>query len=237
MEELIAFLRSECPEDVVEIQECVELLNQAIGGSVQSVKKIANKAIDERSYDKLSTIQQLLTTIDHIQGELERYAALLEIDGDLVETVEAEIDNDAEDKKNLPDYKDLQLDPEIPHTLYDSLTHKRPAGFEVLGKRYEATDWKSVLIRTCELLAATDKALFQSLTRDRTMQGRKIPYFVDDPSGMRSPREIEGTGVYLMTNLSANQIRNIIERMLRKYGIKVKDYKVYLRADYAARHE
>ena len=119
-----------------------------------------------------------------------------------------------------PRHLPIQLDPEIPHTLYDSLTHKRPAGFEVLGKRYEATDWRSVLIRTCELLAATDKALFQSLTRDKTMQGRKIPFFVDDPSGMRSPREIDGTGVHLMTNLSANRIRSIIERMLRKYRIE-----------------
>ena len=39
-----------------------------------------------------------------------------------------------------------------------------------------------------------------------------------------------------MTNMSANQIRNVIEKMLRKYGIKTVEYKIYLKADYTARH-
>ena len=236
MEELIAFLRRECPDDVAEIQDCMELLNQAIEGSVQSVKKVADKAIDERDHDRLSMIPRLLSTVDSIQLELERYAALLDMDDDLPTQAGAEIASDDE-KKDLPDYKDLQLDSEIPHTLYDSLTHKRPAGFELMGHRYEATDWKSVLVQTCELLAATDKTLFESFPRDRTMQGRKVPYFSEKPAGLRSPKAINGTGVYLMTNLSANQIRNAIGRMLQKYGIRVRDYKVYLRADYTARHE
>jgi hypothetical protein len=40
-----------------------------------------------------------------------------------------------------------------------------------------------------------------------------------------------------MTNMNANQIRNVIERMLRRYDIKINDFKIYLRADYTIRHE
>jgi uncharacterized protein YeeX (DUF496 family) len=36
--------------------------------------------------------------------------------------------------------------------------------------------------------------------------------------------------------MSANAIRNIIEKMLRKYKIKIDDYKIYFKADYSARH-
>ena len=40
-----------------------------------------------------------------------------------------------------------------------------------------------------------------------------------------------------MTNMSANQIRNVIEKILRKYNVKVNDYKIYLKADYTSLHE
>ena len=36
-----------------------------------------------------------------------------------------------------------------------------------------------------------------------------------------------------MTNMSA-LTRNIIEKMLRKYKIKIDDYKIYFKADYSA---
>jgi len=38
MEKLISFLKTEFPKDALEIQECIELLNQCIGGSVESIK-------------------------------------------------------------------------------------------------------------------------------------------------------------------------------------------------------
>jgi hypothetical protein len=46
MEKLISFLKTECPKDALEIQECIELLNQCIGGSVESVKSALNTAFD-----------------------------------------------------------------------------------------------------------------------------------------------------------------------------------------------
>ena len=63
-----------------------------------------------------------------------------------------------------------------------------------------------------------------------------MKYFCTDKKEIRSPRKIGETGIYVMTNMSANQIRNVIEKMLRKYGIKTVEYKIYLKADYTARH-
>lgn len=66
------------------------------------------------------------------------------------------------------------------------------------------------------------------------MQGRKVPYFSKEIVGLRRPKKVSGTDIYVMTNMSANQIRNVVEKMLRKYDIKINDYKVYLRADYTS---
>lgn len=54
---------------------------------------------------------------------------------------------------------------------------------------------------------------------------------------MRKAELIQGTDIYVTTNLSANNIRNIIQKMLRKYGIPLSEYKIYLKADYTALHE
>ena len=70
-----------------------------------------------------------------------------------------------------------------------------------------------------------------------TCRVERYHIFCKDPNLIRAPREINGTDVFVMTNMSANQVRNVIEKMLRKYGIKINDYKLYLKADYTARHE
>lgn len=50
MEKLIEFLRKEFPDDALEIQECIDLLNQCIDGSVESIKNSFSAAIDQRDY-------------------------------------------------------------------------------------------------------------------------------------------------------------------------------------------
>ena len=68
------------------------------------------------------------------------------------------------------------------------------------------------------------------------MNGRKTAYFGYDPHVIREPMKVAGTNIYVMTNKSANAIRNIIEKMLRRYKIKIDDYKIFFKADYSARH-
>lgn len=137
MEKLIAFLRKEFPNDAMEIQECVDLLNQCIGGSVESIKNAFSTAIDQRDYDKLSTLQGLLGTIDDIQNKLDEYSNMLQLDDDIEESI-VEKENSETDEKQLPDYESLRVDQNIPHTLHDVYTHKRPAGFELFGERCDA---------------------------------------------------------------------------------------------------
>ena len=79
--------------------------------------------------------------------------------------------------------------------------------------------------------------LFSSFIDDDSINGRKARYFCKDPNLIRSPTKVPGTDIYVMTNMSANQIRNTIQKMLAKFGIRISDYKVFLRADYTARHE
>ncbi len=48
--------------------------------------------------------------------------------------------------------------------------------------------------------------------------------------------KIEGTDIYVETNLSANGIRNLLIKVLKQYKIPMNSYKIYLRADYSELH-
>lgn len=236
MEKLISFLKTEFPKDALDIQECIELLNQSIGGSVEIIKAAFNSAIDKRDYERLNKLQEMLKSVDRIQSKLEEYSNLLQLDDEIEEEI-INKENSGDELIELPDYESLRVDQNIPYTLYDDYTHKRPAGFEIFGIRQDARDWKEMFVKTCEVLAEKDLTKFNTFVGDKSMQGMKVPYFCKDQKGIRAPRRVKGTDIYLMTNMSANQVRNVIERMLRRYEIKISDYKIYLKADYTARHE
>lgn len=236
MEKFISFLKTEFPKDALDIQECIELLNQSIGGSVESIKSAFSAAIDKRDYERLNNLQEMLQSVDRIQSKLEEYLDLLQLDDEIEEDIISK-ENLEDDSKNLPDYGALRVDPKIPYTLYDDYTHKRPAGFEIFGIRQDVKDWKEMFVKTCEVLAEKDLTKFNAFIDDKSMQGRKVSYFCKEQTGIRAPRRVKGTDIYLMTNMSANQVRNVIERMLRRYDIKINDFKIYLKADYTARHE
>lgn len=235
MEKLIYFLKTEYSKDALEIQTSIELLSQCLDGSIESIKGAHNIAFDNRNYKKLSELQEMLQTIDKIQCKLEEYVDLLQLDDATEETIIKE--EELEDiLTNLPDYDELTVDSNIPYTLYDDYTYKKPAGFELFGVRQNARDWKEVFVKTCEVLARKDKDRFEKFADDKTMQGRTNSYFCTNSKDIRSPMKVPGADIYIMTNMSSNQIRNVIERMLRKYQINISEFKIFLRADYTARH-
>jgi len=234
VEELIVFLREESPKDAMEILECIELLDQVVEDCANTIAHVALQALNHRDYRRVECLKKLHETIDQVQRRLDDYSELLQLSDTLEEIVAAREDNEL--AGILPGYDGLQLDPNTAHTLYESYTYTRPAGFELLGVRYEATDWRAVLLQTCEVLASKDASLFRSFLWDKSMKGRKVRYFVQNPKEVREPRKVNGTDIYVTTNLSANDIRKLIVRMLKKYDFDVMEYKVFLRTDYARRH-
>lgn len=238
MDKIIEFMKKEFPREIMEVADCIELLNQTIDGCLASIKNACPDAIDKRNYAKMTSLIEALAEIDKIQIKLVDYTAKLQIEDECTidENSEYLKHTDTDDKQN-PNYELFKVDSNIPHSLYDVYTHKRPAGFEIFGRRFEANDWKDVYTKTCEVLVDKNKEVFESFISDKSLQGKKLQYFSKDSNVIRSPRKILGTDIFIMTNMSANQIRNNIEKLLRKYKIKITDYKIYLRADYTSIHE
>ena len=229
MNELIEAFKNDFPGEAIEIQECLDLLSQVLDEGVDSIKNKFNDVIDERDYIKWDLYKKIVQLIDNFRDQINGFASKLNVDVD-------ENMDEADSERTIPNYENYRVDSNIPYTLYNDFTYKRPSGFELLGNRYEANDWKSVLLNICELLISKDCVIFELFLNDKSMNGKKLKYFSKDENELRSPRRIGNTDIFVMTNMSANQIRTLISSMLRKYKINLSECKIYLRADYSSLH-
>ena len=229
MNELIEAFKNDFPGEAIEIQECLDLLSQVLEEGVDSIKNKFNDVIDERDFIKWDLYKNIVQLIDNFRDQINGFASKLNVDVD-------ENMDEADSERTIPNYENYRVDTNIPYTLYNDFTYKRPSGFELLGNRYEANDWKSVLLNICELLISKDCVIFELFLNDKSMNGKKLKYFSKDENELRSPRRIGNTDIFVMTNMSANQIRTLISSMLRKYKINLSECKIYLRADYSSLH-
>ncbi|MDD4753585.1 MAG: hypothetical protein PHT78_10135 [Desulfitobacteriaceae bacterium] len=236
MKKVLDYFKMEFPDHVIEIREGIDLLCQCLDNAVQSIDEKAARAFANRDADRVAIMFDCVKRIDEMQVKLESYSALLDLDS-IVEIAAAENENGVLSDRKIPNYADYAVDSTVPYSIMEDFTHKRPAAFSLRGTRIEANDWKDVYVQTCEALVRMDREVFTLFLSDKTMQGRKIAYFSKDPTAMRKAELISGTYIYINTNLSANSITNIIQKMLRRYSIPLSEYKIYLKADYTALHE
>lgn len=94
-------------------------------------------------------------------------------------------------------------------------TFAKPRSYTLFGRSRSVSTYKEILLAVCEDVAKREGQRF-----DRVLQlkGRKRNYFSRDARGMTSPYEIDGTGMYVETNLSANDIVRRCHQVLRLFG-------------------
>ena len=232
---LIEFIRLYFPEDASEISDALDLVNLALDGLLNKVDIAVGTFNKNKDFDKSIELLKYSKLVSQIQEKINEYTALINEDHETEEEELEELD-EIEEQKTIPNYSDYIVDSSVPHTLYEDFTHKKVAAFSFKNKHYPAKNWKDVLLQTCGLLADIDADRFTKFIDDPVMKGRKISYFSSNHVENKNAR-IKNVDIYVWTNLSANDIRNLIRKLLRKFNIKLTDYFVYLRADYASLHK
>ena len=69
------------------------------------------------------------------------------------------------------------MDSNIQYTLFEDFTHKRPFAFELNGEKHNVTEWKDMLLQTCNIISNIDKHLIMSFPKNERMNGKKVTYF------------------------------------------------------------
>ncbi|WP_245566490.1 hypothetical protein [Tuberibacillus calidus] len=234
MKDVIKTLKDEFPNKTIDISESLELLKETINDTMDSISVELKLAYSKRDFTRVRLFTKLGEEINQYEQKLEQIIELLEIE----DPIENREDLEPEGKKtvNSPDYSIYYVDPNIEHTLYENFTYKRPFGFRISNQEIiEVKTWQEMLIKICEILIAVDENKFMSFEHNPNMNGKKRKYFSKNDKGMNKPKLI-GDKIFIETNISANSIRNLVLKLLKEYGSKSSEFKVYLRADYTEMH-
>ena len=230
------YVRDNFSEKSNELVDALDLVNMVFDEIYDDIAVKIGECLNQRNTKGSLALHAFCETIIKIKGVVNEYSLLFANE----ENAEEEDIEDNKEIRDLPDYSSYVIDSTLPHTLYEDFTHKKACGFEFNGIKYDAKNMKDVMVTLCEILADEDKDKMIGFIGDPTMQGRKASYFsnkliVED--NVNKNEKIGNLDVYVWVNLSCNQIKNVIKRMLKKYNYKFDDFKIYLRADYTDLHK
>ena len=227
--ELIESICKSYPKKAKDIGESVGLLNMVIDELLGDINEDVTKALEGRDHKKATNCIEMHSQICEIYDENLNLIESLETEEKEVDVIEQ---TDEEEKRVISDYNKYVVDHTVPHTLYENFEFKRPISFKLKDSEIKVSTWIEVFLKTSEVLCKIDSPIFKSFVDDKNMNGRKKSYFSLTENNIRKPRKLECADIYIESNLSANSIKQIVIKMLRKYNIKVTDYIVYFRADY-----
>ena len=125
-----------------------------------------------------------------------------------------------------------ELNTREPHSLSEDFKYKRPFGFVLENSAYEnKLTWSEVYNQICTYLHNKDASLFESLGNNPDhISNRNNKYFSRQSGDLRSAQKC-GSSIFIEMNLSANQIRDSIIRLLKTFKIQEKKLIIYFRED------
>ena len=233
-------IKDEFPKSSKDFTDAFDWLSLAIDGVNVEIGKQLLVNFQNQEYDKNIGLMELSKVLGNVQKDLKSFEDIFVTEDDeILEEAEALAEMELENEEGNPDYSKYTVDDRVAHTLYEDFRYAKVCGFEFLGIKYDCDNMQCMLIKLCEILAAMDIKKFENFTTDPTMEGRKRKYFSRESvfeAGMYKNAIIPGTEIYVWTNMSSNQKKNVIMKMLKKYGIEFSELKIFLRADYKELH-
>ncbi len=223
-------IKNEFPNKAMDLAESLELLKEVISDTMNAINNKSNDSFHKRDFQTRRQYDELALFVYDYEQLIDQFINKLNVDS--VEFIDDEDADEEAERKTIPNYADYLVDHNVEHTLYENFTHKRPFAFKINDQQIiEVNTWQKMLLKTAELLFAIDTEKFLSFEHAPGMNGKKVKYISSSPDGMRRPQPILDR-VFIETNMSGNSIRNLIVKMIKAYGFKPSDYKVYFRADY-----
>lgn len=103
------------------------------------------------------------------------------------------------------------------HTEYtrEGYTGKKISSFVLFNQRYKVNHWNQLLLTVVIELAKKHPDNFDNIL---SLRGRKRPFFTKNSNELREPQKIEGTAIFVETNLSSNAIVRLTNATMSLFG-------------------
>ncbi|MGM1019019.1 MAG: hypothetical protein ACQEXV_00310 [Bacillota bacterium] len=230
IDEVLQTLKTEFPNKAIDLSESLELIKEVLNDTMNAINHKLNDAFAKRDFNARRQYDDVALFIHDYEQKIVQLVSTLDVEA--VDVINAEDTDEEAEKNKIPNYADYMVDFNVEHTLYENFTHKRPFAFRINERQLiEVRTWQEMLKKTAELLLTIDSEKFLAFEHMPGMNGKKNKYISTKQQGIRKPQLILDK-VYIETHMSGNGIRNILLKMLKAYGFKATDYKVYFRADY-----
>ena len=255
MNEIISFINTEFSDEAHDISAAIDLLIETIIHLNKQIEnsyaKLGNPKYENtfniyrnKSLELYNLIDTLNTYIENLTPDFDISDNNDESDDKIEQALNLQ-DNSIEQQKIFSkfniDYNDpkLNADTNIPHSLYENFTHTKPCAFSILGNKIEVSQWRELLVKTCEFLynnAENGKEQFESFITSKDMNGDSRNYFSHNRNEIAEPQLIKGSDIYVIGNVSATFTRNLVIRLLNKFKILKKDYSIFIQRDLSSLH-
>ena len=253
--EIISFINSEFSEEASDISAAIDLLVETIihlnKQIEESYVKYGNPKYYKETFDTYRNKSlELYDLIDILNTYIENLTPDFDIsdskdeENDKIEEALDLQDNSSEQQKIFKklniDYNDpkLNVNPDLPHTLYENFTHTKPCAFSIYGKKIAVSQWRELLAKTCEFLYNSEdgRNKFEEFIVSEDMNGDSRKYFSHNKDEIAEPQLIGGSDIYVIGNISAAFTRNFVIRILNKFKIPKKDYCIFIQRDLSSLH-
>lgn len=228
LHEILKLIKEEFPDKSIDISESLGLLMDSIDDIMNRINKKIGQSYSNRDFSTVEKYTTLGKAIYFYENKIDEIINFTRIEEGVI------TDDYTEESSGriLPNYEDYIVDNKVEHTLYENFTHIRPFGFRINSSDLiETKTWQEMLIKTCEMFINIDLEKFLDFENNKTMNGKKNKYFSINQNELRKPEKVADK-IFIETNMSSNSIRYLILKILKEYGVKVNNYKVYFRADY-----
>lgn len=242
IDSVIEFIQSETPENEELLISAFRSVHYLLNMEQDCIDGRISELLLERDYDRVTEYVKMSKTVSeifsYVNGMINKYGlddeqAIAECPEENLETINELPEDDIEilSGEKRVNYENFRVDENVAYNLMTDFRYMRPAAFSLDGVRYPARLWKLVLLKTCELLWEKNHSIFENFVDDKFMRGKTRTYFSRDKETMGKPELVNGTEIFVETNLSANSIRDLIVKMLDKYRIPHATYQIYLSKD------
>jgi len=233
-DDLIDFLKTHFPGQLSEIGVALDLLICSLNNAGEAITARGNELSNSKEFAEAIEFLKRANELDDLSEQMQSLIDAHQLNDIAVVSEDEKLEVI---ENSYPNYERYEVDTAIAHTLYDDFIHKRPYAFMLKNKKVCVTEWTKVLVETCNQLNEIDKSLIKEFPDEPKLNGRKSKYFTfESPELMRAPKKLNDLGLYVETHFSANDIRNLIIKMLNYYNISLSEYRIYLRADYNILH-
>ena len=232
IKDVYAYLDKNEPNIATKICYASEMLLSELDNAIEALKDRrveATKIDDDAEVDRLRDYRDMLKKYKNDINEYLNYATHHNRSEPPSNVYDSGV------KRELPDYTQYTVNPDVPHMLDEDFTHKRPCAYMFSSKKKAVSSWQEILVSLCGQLSMNNRKLFESLVNDPRFSGKKINYFGTSPV-TRKNKLVPGTRVYVWINMSAEQITRLIQKLLIAFDENPNEFYVYLRADYNDLH-